>query len=279
MKKIVSLFMFITLFVSLLPNIMSCSDESDFDFNSKMDEWVSLLNFDGLSESEIYEVEFGKNSKSYKEKVEAVVKELKFEYSKAWDDNNGYPYRKELKEYVKTCDLERLMVAAHDSIIYYISSWSGDLYPSIYSYIYSAVYEIYPERFVKPDFENDVAVGYYSANPTARPGVTRDEPYDQYRTDKYVVYHFGDFAVEESKTWYYDEGLYEWINGVFYDVPGHYDTKKEVALYYKGNYVMFLPDNWKGYDENVYIFETEKYIYKFKSDYSGFSDSGFITKE
>lgn len=279
MKKIVSLIMFIALFVSLLPNIMSCSDESDFDFDEKMDQWVSLLNYDGMSESEIDAAQFGINSESYEEKVKKIVEELNFKYSKAWDDSHGYPYIKELKEYVKTCDLNRLMVAAHNSYVYYIQDWSGGLYPTIYSYIYNAVYEVHPDLFLKPDFNNAEAIGYYTTNPTACPGVTREEPYNEIYTDSYVVHHYGDFAVEESITWYYDEGLYEWINGVFYDVPGHYATKKEVALYYKGNYVMMLPENWKNYYDNVYIFETDKYIYKFEKDYSEFIDNGFITKK
>ena len=74
-------------------------------FNEKMDELVSLLNYDGKTEEEIKELknvsrrdsEEENPNRKYFYRVETLVDELDFSHA-------------ELYEYIKICDFDRLMV-------------------------------------------------------------------------------------------------------------------------------------------------------------------------
>lgn len=83
---------------------------------------------------------------------------------------------------------------------------------------------------------------FYIKNPDA-------EPQDNSRTDSYRrstsadsdvfkysdnITYYGDFAILEEKSTYYNPGRYEWSNGKFYDIPASTSHSKHYSLYYKG---------------------------------------------
>jgi len=272
MKKILSLFCVIALSISLLPLLASCA-LSQNQFNKKMDELVSLLNFDGLSKEEYFEIltnDRSASSQDYRKSVETLIEELKLNSNKPgnnWDRHQGYPYLNELYVYVENCDIDRLLYAAKNGDGLGFSTDSS-LYPKSSEYIYTAVYDVFPERFIKPVLQDNIGTGYYIDHPDANPGVTRESPYSKNPNlmNTYVVKHYGDFAIEESETWHYDEGKYEWIDGVFYDEPGFDFQRQETDLYYKGEYIISIKGSFKNSNHdmnNILIYESNKYICAF----------------
>lgn len=87
---------------------------------------------------------------------------------------------------------------------------------------------------------------WYEKNPDSPPqtGVTEEHgghnegpdniPVYESRDNVTTVSYYGDFAVEHIDGWNYYEGMYKWINGVFYDVPPSWKRVSETTLWYKG---------------------------------------------
>ena len=136
-------------------------------------------------------------------------------------------------------------------------------------YILEAVYNANPEKFTKFVKNEEISKGYYIDNPTAKPGVTREEPYDEApsKMNKYTVTHYGDFAIEEAVTWYYSKGRLEWENGVFYDEKAGYSTETKGTLYYKGEYVTLL----FGDEGDILVADFGDYICEF-----GYTKDGYL---
>lgn len=88
--------------------------------------------------------------------------------------------------------------------------------------------------------------GFYDAYPYAEPNEIEEtvtgrfnDPVDSSiftssGTSVSKVRHYGDFAIEDARLCSYDEGEYGWKNGVFIDVPAHFDHNDYAALWYKG---------------------------------------------
>ena len=105
---------------------------------------------------------------------------------------------------------------------------------------------------------------WYEKNPNSQPqaGVTKEHggynsgpdniPVYEDRENVTTVSYYGDFAVEHLNGWDYDEGMYKWINGVFYDVAPSWKKVSETTLWYKGKYrldtdtILFL------YEDSMY---------------------------
>ena len=135
--------------------------------------------------------------------------------------------------------------------------------------------ELYPEDFVVFDFDNKpetVAGTYYYENPNAKP-VSRTEvsPYTNPQNDPppnnvYTVTYHGDFAVQYSTVYVYDEGKLGWYNGVFYDTPGGYLSYNEIDLYYKGNLLRGVKSYHPTYTITNYDYTDSKfYVYTFET--------------
>ena len=257
-------------------------------FNQKMDEWVSLLNYDGLSEKEIADIENSTSNTDFKtryiQSIETLAAELKLgsfgDAGKDWDKHKGYPYADQLAVYVEKCDIDRLMIAAHRGHKYGASS-TGDLYPDGSECIYTAIYKVFPERFIKPILEDGIDNGYYVNNPKAHPGVTRQEPYSQdtTRTNTYTVKHYGDFAIQESETWEVDDWSYYWVDKKVYKTPASYLATQSTDLYYKGDFVFTIQDKWGEQDINQFlIYENDDYRYKYYIVDGILTDCGYSSK-
>lgn len=274
-KSIIAVILIISVciiaFLLFVPRSMSQGE-----FNEKMDKLVSLLNYDGLSEEEASKIRVYGFNQNYISSIENLVDELELTYTKNWSEGRGFPNAELLTNYVKQCDINRLISATRNERAYhdFMSHGFEKWHPNGHELIYTTIYECFPERFSEIVLNENATTGYYIDNPEDEPGVSRQESYKGSMKDTYIVTHYGDFAVEEAKTWYYDEGLYEWINGEFFDVPGSYKQYSKKTLYYRGHYLFVMESNGKISDDfnNHLIYENAEQILIFEIDTS----SGYI---
>lgn len=269
-KSIIAVILIISVciiaFLLFVPRSMSQGE-----FNEKMDKLVSLLNYDGLSKEEAFKIQVYHFNQDYISSIESLVEELELTYTKNWSEGYGFPHTELLANYIKQCDIDRLISATRNERAYhdFMSHGFKQWYPSGHEIIYTTIYKCFPERFSKIVLDENATTGYYIDNPEDNPGVSRQELYKNGMYDTYIVTHYGDFAIEESKTWSYDEGLYEWIDGEFYDVPESYKQFDKKLLYYKGHYLFAIESS------NIncqLIYENSEQILIFEID----PDSGYI---
>lgn len=90
--------------------------------------------------------------------------------------------------------------------------------------------------------------GYYIINPSAQPqsgtksktgkfnnAADGNSIYSSSRDDVYKARYYGDFAIEHIDGYHYNEGIYKWVGGKFYDVPARWDSYSEDNIYFKGS--------------------------------------------
>lgn len=222
-------------------------------YQEKLDTWVSLMNFEGISEE---------NRKTYG--FESKIKDLHMELGFFLDSDVKNIPMDALREYILSNDVDRLLTASINAQDYACNDalWV----------MYETIYELYPERFQKVVLDKNSTSGYYIDNPTAYPGVTREVKgdHDEF-TDYCEVTHYGDFAVLEEKKWRYDEGVCRWANGVFYDEYAHWEQRTFVSVYYKGNRFWRVIDSLSEVQDVIFC-ETDTHIYKLYYD-----DDGHLT--
>ena len=270
----------LTLLLALLMCALAfsaCGESSEMTqekFNRKMDELVSLLNYDGKTPEEIEvlkDIYYNDTVEEepmrvYFEPLDAIVDELCFIYLEwgedAWIMEKAicYPYFEMMCEYIKICDFDRLMVAAHNDGSYhcFMKQWT-DYMTSGETVIYTAMMQVFPEKFISLNLEANQTTGYYVDHPNAFP-TTRTEYYGSGMTNSYVVSYYGDFAIQEAEEWSYDDGKLGWENGIFYDTPGYYYQTTRRDLYYKGRYFLSMEEDIT----TIFVYETDQYMYKFK---------------
>lgn len=238
MKKIIAL----TLALVLCFGLVSCASNS---YCKKLEKWVTFLSD-----------ESAKSDPNFSEKVKNMNMELNLAFYSSADK---IPMNA-VKEFVSTHDTERLLNALT------IASANANRYADNFWVFYEAIYETFPDKFSTVILDNGATSGYYIENPTATPGVSREEPSDVKLDDVdiYTVTHYGDFAVEEGSILNYGNGKLGWEDGVFIDSPDHYYREYEAHIYYKGVlFHSFFEKDWQSELSNIIAFEGEDYIYKF----------------
>lgn len=211
----------IILFVVLLIAVVIPTSKANA-YIEKLDTWVSLMNFEGVSEEE-------RKSNAFKNNMEDLHEELGFSFSNRVEKIPMDALRK----YILTNDVDRLLTATMNANNY-------DYHRALWV-MYETIYELYPEKFTKVVLDENATSGYYIDNPTAEPGITREVESDREGySDIYKVTHYGDFAVEERTKWGYNGGKLGWENGVFYDEPGYWFQRTDIYVYHNGDFLMII---------------------------------------
>ena len=237
MKKIIAL----TLALVLCFALVSCASNS---YCKKLEKWVTFLS--------------DENEEPWDPNFSQKVKDMNVELKLAFDSSIDKVPMDAVKKYVSECDTERLLNALT------IASTNG--YADNFWVFYEAIYETFPDKFSTVILDNGATSGYYIENPTATPGVSREEPSDVKLDDVdiYTVTHYGDFAVEEGSILNYGNGKLGWEDGKFIDSPDRYYREYEAHIYYKGVlFDSFFEKDWQSELSNIIVFEGEDYIYKF----------------
>ena len=225
----------------------------------KLDTWVSLMNFEGVSEEE---------SRSYTFKND--IKDLHEELGFSFNDRAKRIPMDALREYILTTDVNKLLTAAMNAnnYDYHFALWV----------VYETVYELYPEKFTKAILDENATSGYYIDNPTAEPGITREVESDREGyTDFYKVTHYGDFAVEERTKWGYSGDKLGWENGVFYDEPGYWFQRTDIYVYYKGD-LLKIVDRLSELPDYIF-YETDTHFCRLYYHEGHLTNGGYFKKD
>ena len=228
-------------------------------YQEKLDTWVSLMNFEGVSEAE-------RKSPAFQSKIEDLHEELGFSF----DSRVKNIPMDALREYILSHDVDRLLTATRNAQNY--------KYNDALWVMYETIYELYPERFQKVVLDKNATSGYYIDNPTAYPGVTREVESERGGyTDYCKVTHYGDFAVLEETEWEYNDGELGWVDGVFHDTPGYWFQYTYVSVYYKGQRFWTVTDSLLEV-QDVIFYETETHICKLYYDDGHLIGGGYFKK-
>ena len=77
-----------------------------------------------------------------------------------------------------------------------------------------------------------------------------------------TVDYYGDYAVSHLDGYWFNEGMYEWRNGTFYDVPSSWTKIYETGIWYKGEKIAvdnYIESNrFFVYNNIIYIMETNQ---------------------
>lgn len=249
----------IILFVVLLIAVIIPNSKANA-YIEKLDTWVSLMNFEGVSEEE-------RKSAAFKNKIKDLHEELGFSFSNRVEKIPMDALRK----YISTTDVDRLLTATMNANMY-------DYHNGLWV-VYETVYELYPERFQKVVLNENAASGYYIDNPTENPGETREVESDRKGyTDLYKVTHYGDYAVLEKTIWGYNDGKLGWENGVFYDEPGYWFQRTDIYVYYKGD--LFEIVDALSELQDYMFYETDTHFCQlYYNDEGHLSNGGFSKKD
>lgn len=123
---------------------------------------------------------------------------------------------------------------------------------------------------------------WYEKHPTADPqpsskpvhggrnvGPDNEVVYES-KENKTTVSYYGDYAVSYLNGYSFDEGMYEWINGKFYDVPSSWSKFRETGMWYRGKKI--ATDN--EYNSNkFFLYEDTFYVIDYVIE-KGKRDSG-----
>lgn len=226
----------------------------------KLDTWVSLMNYEGVSKEE-------RESVAFKNKIEDLHEELGFSFTNRVEKIPMDALRK----YISTNDVDRLLTATRNAGNY---KYHGALWV-----MYETIYELYPEKFQKVILDENATSGYYIDNPTENPGVTREVDSDRKGyTDLYKVTHYGDYAVLEKTEWGYNDGELGWANGVFHDTPGYWFQRTYIYVYHKGH--LFRIVDTLSELQNYMFYETDTHFCRlYYNDEGHLSNGGFFEKE
>ena len=249
----------IILFVVLLITVIIPTSKANA-YIEKLDTWVSLMNYEGVSEEE-------RKSNAFKNNMEDLHDELGF----SSDLRVGKIPMDALRKYILTNDVDRLLTATMNANSYN--------YPEALWVMYETIYELYPEKFTKVVLDENATSGYYIDNPTAYPGMTREVESDRKGyTDFYKVTHYGDFAVEEITKWGYNDGKLGWVNGVFYDEPGYWFQRTDIYVYYKED-LFEIVDTLSELQDYI-CYETDTHFCKLYYNYEGhLANAGYFKKD
>lgn len=240
MKKIIAITLALLICICTCMGLTSCASVS---YVNDLEEWVTFVSDESAR----------KDPNFYQ-----TVKDMNMELNLAFYSSVDKIPMDAVQKYVTTHDTERLLNALT------IASANG--YADNFWVFYEAIYEAFPDKFSAVILDEGATSGYYVTNPTAAPGVSREEPSDVKRddVDVYTVTHYGDFAVEEGSVWNYGDGQLGWEDGEFIDRPDHYYREYQVHVYYKGiSFNSYFDKNWQSELSNIIIYEGEEYIYKF----------------
>lgn len=236
----VAIILFVVLLIAV---IITTSKSKPNAYIEKLDTWVSLMNYEGVSEEE-------RESRTFKNNMKDLHEELGFSFSNRVEK---IPMN-ELRKYILTNDVDRILTAAMNANNY-------DYHKALWV-VYETVYELYPEKFTKVILDENATSGYYIDNPTENPGETREvESERKGYTDLYKITHYGDFAVLEETKWGYNDGKLGWVNGVFYDEPGYWFQRTDIHIYYKGEHFWRIRDSLSEV-QGVMFYETDTHFCK-----------------
>ncbi|MBE6566777.1 MAG: hypothetical protein E7659_06710 [Ruminococcaceae bacterium] len=249
----------IILFVVLLIAVIIPTSKANA-YIEKLDTWVSLMNFEGVSKEE-------RESTAFKNKIKDLHEELGFSFSNRVEKIPMDALRK----YILTNDVDRLLTATMNANNY-------DYHNALWV-VYETVYELYPEKFTKVILDENATSGYYIDNPTENPGETREvESERKGYTDLYKITHYGDFAVLEETRWGYNDGKLGWENGVFYDEPGYWFQRTYIDVYYKGKHFWTIYDSLSEV-QGVMFYETDTHFCKLYYREGHLTNGGYSKKD
>ena len=240
MKKIITLILALVLCICICMGLTSCASMT---YVSDLEEWVDFVT----------DVNAKKEPNFYQ-----TIKDMNMDLNLAFYSSVDEIPMDAVKKYVETHDTDRLLNAL------VIASSNG--YADNFWVFYEAIYEAFPDKFSNVVLDKDATSGYYITNPTAAPGVSREEPSDAKLDDVdiYTVTHYGDFAVEEGSILHYGNGQLGWENGEFIDSPDHYYREYKASIYYKGVlFESYFEKGWQSELNNIIVYEGKDYIYKF----------------
>ena len=249
----------IILFVVLLIAVIIPTSKANA-YIEKLDTWVSLMNFENISEEE-------RKSNAFKNNIENLHEELGFSFSNRVEKIPMDALRK----YILSTDVDRLLTATMNANNY-------DYHNALWV-MYETIYELYPEKFTKVVLDENATSGYYIDNPTAKPGITREVESDRKGyTDFYKVTHYGDFAVEERRIWGYNDGKLGWVNGVFYDEPGYWFQRTDIYVYHKGD-LLKIVDTLSELPDYMF-YETDTHFCRlYYNDEGHLANGGYFKKD
>ncbi len=168
----------------------------------------------------------------------------------------------DVADILKSYSIEELLHTSYD-IHGFIKHYNDEEYFEGYSvdenfdlpnYMFGLVLELKKNELVSKDeflkLENEE--GFYSKNKKAEPKKGNDEA-------RIEIKYFGDFATKKYDTTEYNEGKYEWKNGVFYDEPGYNYTAGHYELYYKG--FLLVSDLYTAGEVNMLTDNEKEYFF------------------
>lgn len=252
MKK---MFVFVILVMLLLS---SCDNPSNV-----MNPSIDINTFDKLIiDAKRYEEE---KTKWYKESIEEdIIEEIKAILSNAYLYNEGF-----FNEYYKNHSPEDyLKVMCLIGCFYKHDSYAADYYLMYENFnLYSK------DTFVSLSYDtviNDNGT-WYKDHPGDSPNEEKSTTtgkfnredgtiYSASRDNTITVEYYGDFAIAHVERYDYDQGVYEWIDGTFYDEPASFIFKSFDELWYKGCQISHTFD--KNFSSSIYYDEKNEQLYK-----------------
>lgn len=183
-------------------------------------------------------------------KIDNTLKQLGLVES-AEDDTNASGIDQDfISEYLQTNSIEDFLANYYLIQQYCIHNWyhsfSGICFCEQLSSSVNNLAAVCEEQIITFDSNNMNGPGYYTEHPDAEPQPETSEVagtfYNRSGTDRHTetktnettVEYYGDFAIVKEKVYFYDEGRYEWSNGVFYDELPSWDLNYYSSLWFRG---------------------------------------------
>ncbi len=197
--------------------------------------------------------EAGKAMDKDKEKIKKEFDKLNFDYSDPDEKREKFSITEaDLELYLQTHSIKDFINLIKDLYNWFTKApnkykhdnfstsdvcWCGAIEQMVSVFIKAA-----GDKVINLSAPETITKGYYIDNPDAAPQPRNEEvknsTLSSYIKNTYTVTYLGDFAIEHAGEYKYDEGRYEWVDGVFYDEKASWVRHDTDRLYYKGKKIL-----------------------------------------